>query len=115
MRFNSIVMIVATVILILTLTMIGVALKNQKNLMSFPPIISECPDYYEIGVIGQDTICNKKSGLDISKDIETCNKLKISNASYQGTGGLCEKRKWAENCGVTWDGVTNNPDSKNCN
>ena len=112
MRFNSIVMIVATVILILTLTMIGVALKNQKNLMSFPPIISECPDYYEISVIGDEVTCNKKEDLQTNPN---CDELKISNALYQGTGGLCEKRKWADKCEVSWDGVTNNPDSKNCN
>ena len=46
MSFNSIVMIVAIVMLIVSLTMIGIALKNQKNNVTFPPVISDCPDYY---------------------------------------------------------------------
>ena len=26
---------------------------------------------------------------------------------YTGSSALCNKQKWAEQCGITWDGVTN--------
>ncbi len=116
MSFNSIVMIVAIVMLIVSLTMIGIALKNQKNNVTFPPVISDCPDYYTStkNPEGTDYICNRNDSLSTNDNTE-CNTFDNSHTKFKGVGGLCEKKKWANNCGVTWDGVTNNPDAeKNC-
>jgi len=30
---------------------------------------------------------------------------------YKGNGGLCAKQKWAKQCDITWDGITNVPNS----
>ena len=46
MSFNRIVIMVATVLLIVSLTMIAIALRNQKKNASFPPVVSDCPDFY---------------------------------------------------------------------
>ena len=27
---------------------------------------------------------------------------------YSGADGLCNKKKWAKTCELTWDGITNN-------
>ena len=116
MSFNSIVMIVAIVMLIISLTMIGIALKNQKNNVTFPPVISDCPDYYTSvkNSEGTDYLCNLYRNLSTNDDTE-CKTFDNSHTKFKGVGGLCEKKKWANKCGVTWDGVTNNPDSdKNC-
>ena len=39
----------------------------------------------------------------------SCRKLDLTNPAYKGwaTQQLKNKRKWAEDCGVTWDGVSN--------
>tara|TARA_R110001592_G_scaffold86313_1_gene254703 strand:+ start:1048 stop:1401 length:354 start_codon:yes stop_codon:yes gene_type:complete len=116
MSFNSIVMIVAIGMLIVSLAIIGIALKNQKNNVTFPPVISDCPDYYTSvkNPEGTDYLCNKDTNLSTNDDTE-CNTIDNSHTKFKGLGGLCAKKKWADNCGITWDGVTNNPDSeKNC-
>ena len=48
MNFQSIVMIVATVILIFALATIGVALSNLNSDIKYPPVIADCPDYWSI-------------------------------------------------------------------
>ena len=30
---------------------------------------------------------------------------------YKGNGGLCAKQKWAKQCDITWDGITNVPNA----
>ena len=38
--------------------------------------------------------------------------MNFNNAPYTGTTGACAKYNWANNCGVSWDGITygvNNP------
>jgi hypothetical protein len=116
MSFNRIVMIVAIGMLIISLAMIGIALKNQKNNVTFPPVISDCPDYYTSvkNDEGSTLWCRKDNDLSTNND-DDCEFFDNSPTKYKGVGGLCEKKKWADDCGVAWDGVTNNPDSeKNC-
>ena len=31
--------------------------------------------------------------------------------TYKGSGGLCAKQKWAKQCDITWDGITNVPNA----
>ena len=114
MNFQSIVMIVATVILIFALATIGVALSNLNSDIKYPPVIADCPDYWSI---------SKKPNTDPSKPSEficnndkqlgnNCTVFNSSDSKYKGIGGLCAKKQWADKCDVTWDGVTNNPDAK---
>jgi hypothetical protein len=32
--------------------------------------------------------------------------MNFSDDVYTGSAGLCNKQKWASQCGITWDGVT---------
>ena len=122
MNFQSIVMMVAIIILIITLSMIGVALSNLNSEVKYPPVIGDCPDYWSIETRPIDIsdpngetglFCKNDKPVDINNSTTECNELNSSNSLYKGIGGLCEKRKWADRCDVTWDGVTNNPDAKN--
>lgn len=114
MSFNRIVIIVAIVMLIVSLAMIGIALNNQKNNVTFPPVISDCPDYYVStkNAEGTDYECIRNDKLTTNDD-SIFNTFDNSLTKYKGLGGLCEKKKWADQAGVSWDGVTNNPDSEN--
>jgi hypothetical protein len=40
----------------------------------------------------------------------SCKEQQFDVAPYIGASGLCEKQKWATNCNVAWDGITNVPD-----
>ena len=33
--------------------------------------------------------------------------MDFSSTEFTGANGQCAKKKWADNCGLTWDGVTN--------
>ena len=121
MNFQSIVMIVATVILIFALATIGVALSNLNSGIKYPPVIADCPDYWSISKKpadhGSDSsqtpefTCNNDKELG-HVDVVGCTVFNSSDSKYKGIGGLCAKKQWADKCDVTWDGVTNNPDAK---
>ena len=36
-----------------------------------------------------------------------CKYLNTDLAKFKGPNGIIEKCKWAKNCGVVWDGITN--------
>jgi hypothetical protein len=33
--------------------------------------------------------------------------MDFSTDDYTGSSGICNKQKWADQCGITWDGITN--------
>tara|TARA_B110000114_G_scaffold177381_1_gene209116 strand:- start:2346 stop:2684 length:339 start_codon:yes stop_codon:yes gene_type:complete len=111
-------MIVATILLILALSLIGVALSNLNSKVKYPPLISDCPDYWTVDKSvdsdgNQDFKCINTKELGINNN--GCNEYDNSLSIYKGTGGLCQKKMWADKCNITWDGVTNNPDAnKDC-
>ena len=121
MNFQSIVMIVATVILIFALATIGVALSNLNSDIKYPPVIADCPDYWSISKKAIDSnnpnrptefTCNNDKTLGHDTSVSGCDTFDSSDSNYKGIGGLCAKKQWADRCDITWDGVTNNPDAK---
>jgi hypothetical protein len=100
--FQSTLLIIATVILIIILVLFAYSLHNQKKKQKWPPTDSSCPDYWvEDGTNGSK--CRNVLGLGK----EQCkNDVDFSTAPYVGQNSECEKFKWAQRCGVTWDGIT---------
>lgn len=101
-QFYVIVMTTVVVLLILTLTYIGVYVVNDddKN-TTFPPVETQCPDYW-----------GTKDGKCIVPD--TMNKGTLSSASgteMDFTGAsydtICKKKQWANDNGISWDGISN--------
>ncbi len=109
MGFYKSLLIGTLVSLIIVLAIMGVMLGNSTKSDKFPPQYSTCPDYYTIGT---GDICKINSTIYSSSNADCMNKS-FSDSKYiiGGTGplsGLCEKKKWANTCGVAWDGITNN-------
>ena len=111
--FQTIVLIVAVCLLALLLLIIGVALSYSKD-QSWPPLTPSCPDYWTIDGSGNNTTCTN------IKDLGTCPAnsgqehlvMNFNEPQYTGSNGLCRKYQWANNCNVSWDGITygiNNP------
>ena len=103
--FQKNVLIVALVILIVTLLIIGITIKQTKN-EQWPPIIGDCPDYW-IDLSGNGGQC-----VNV-KDLGTCKSTSqghftqdFTSPAFTGSNGLCSKYNWATNCGVSWDGIT---------
>ena len=110
--FNTIVIIVAVVILVISLIAIGIMIYLNQFKKAFPPVVADCPDYWLDKSNGNASKCVnvKKIGK------KRCPKImNFSRAGFQGKKGLCRKYKWARRCDITWDGISQleDPCSKN--
>lgn len=112
-NFNKIVLILAIVILIGLLIFIGISLKYQQA-QNWPPVIGDCPDYWV------DTSGNGGNCINV-KNLGTCPSttsgqpltMNFTSTTFTGSSGLCNKYNYANNCNLTWDGVTYGGSSTN--
>jgi len=112
--FQSIVLIIAIVLLIICLIIIGVSLVGARKSKTWPPMIGECPDYWT------DISGNKCSNV-LDLGICTSNNpgpdghevMDFSGDVFAGSNGNCAKFMWSNKCGVSWDGITYGYGEKN--
>ena len=122
MNFYKTTFTIMIIVLIICLAVIGTIISYSNNDVKFPPITSECPDYYKLNESGEcvsqiDVIPRKQwwKRKGNKPDIP-CDKVDFNNSYFKkkDNGGmgrasaLCERKKWAKKCGVNWDGVTTN-------
>jgi hypothetical protein len=109
MSFQKAVLLIAVVFLILFLIIIGVALSNSTSTAEWPPIVGSCPDYW-VDLSGNGSQCFNSHRLGkCPAYIPTADDKKtmdFNQPPFNGTDGDCAKYKWANQCGVTWDGIT---------
>lgn len=84
--------------LILTLALMAYILSNQTKSQVFPATLSSCPDFYSLSKDG-------KCMMEPSVYASNAAKCKILNSNQMSDR---EKKIWAVDCGVSWDGITNN-------
>lgn len=103
--FQKIILIIAVIILIITLVFIGVVLSYSKNSTTWPPLVPECPDYW---IMDPSNNCVNTKGLGTCppKSGQQHLIVNFNTPTYTGDNGLCAKYTWANNCGVSWDGIT---------
>lgn len=111
--FQKIILFSALIILIIALVFIGISLSYSKD-QNWPPITPECPDYWLADGSGNDSKCinMKDLGKCPPQDGEKHLIMDFNTPIFSGSNGLCSKYKWAQKCGISWDGVTygiNNP------
>ena len=95
--FQKIVLYTAIIILIVTLIIVGYSLRYAKKQEVWPPMVSNCPDYWTIDGSGNDVKC-------IPGKI---NKGMVSGSAPSFTSmDTCGKYTWAHNNNVSWDGIT---------
>ncbi len=108
MDFYSTVLISFIILLVITLAIVGTILTNMNKKQKFPGNISTCPDYYSLNEQGyclqNDVIFNDPTSA--------CKIFNPTDPKYEvkGTGsesGMCKKKEWGNQCGVSWDGITN--------
>lgn len=101
MSFQKISLLVAGILLVLMLCLIAYMLYKAKSQLQYPPDIAQCPDYWKVS--GTDTCTNVQNlGNNCTSPMD------FSGPQWQGDTGLQAKYDWANACGITWDGVTNN-------
>ena len=125
--FRFVVLIIAIVVLILTLTVIGIILAKQSSNKVYPPEYMDCPDYWSFNT--ETSLCKVPSyGLTTSLNIggiyDKTGKLLLNNSNTPGFtrdssnnvfvnfkdtawGGTCGLKKWSNNNSVVWDGISN--------
>tara|TARA_Y100001970_G_C13860912_1_gene664064 strand:+ start:321 stop:716 length:396 start_codon:yes stop_codon:yes gene_type:complete len=123
-QFNKTVLSISVFVLIISLSILAFFLSKSLHEDSFPPIISDCPDYWDVSlnplVPTDDSVyCKNNTNINVGKRVGSdtsheCyqpdegiqHKIKWVGLNDQDT--LCKKFTWANNCNVVWDGVTNN-------
>ena len=104
--FQTVVSVIAIVVLIICLIIVGHALYNHKFNTAYPPVVEDCPDYWLDMSNGDASNCINIKNLGSCSD-----PMDFSGYIWQGSKGLCNKYHWAKKCGVKWDGVTNTNDA----
>ena len=110
MTFQTIVVTIAIITLIVLLTWIGYGMYKNETNAKFPPVSSDCPDYWTSEKVGDKTVCKNtfdighcpvgKTGLPISQGT-----VDFSCANYKGENGDYNKCKWTKQCNASWDGI----------
>lgn len=103
LTFHKVILGIAVILLILILTIIGYSL-SYSSAVNWPPIVGDCPDYW-VDLSGNGEACYNSKKLEGN---ETCALLTVSDGITMNFSGYtdCQKKEWATNCGITWDGIT---------
>ena len=99
MTFQRVVVTIAIVILILSLVVLGVLIYNSRNEDQFPPEIGNCPDYFVMKENQGTEMCFNHHNL--GNKSEGCEWFDPKDATKK------DKKDFAKQCGLTWDGITN--------
>jgi hypothetical protein len=114
--FQYAVLIIAIILLVVALILFGIAISNKKSPSGFPPVLGECPDYWDPH---QVPAADGKPAHSVCVNTHNLGKgcaspVNFNESKYKGLRGICEKRKFALNCGIVWDGITNQPKPSSC-
>jgi hypothetical protein len=109
--FQTIVLGIAIIFLIIILVFIGYSLSSSKSAKTWPPKVVNCPDYWtETESASENTItCNANSDNNIGTYNNTFTDEYgeiITTYNYDKTKSLCEKYKWANQYKIAWDGIS---------
>ena len=100
MTFQKNTLRIAGVILVVSLGIIGYLLYDAQSNLDYPPSVGQCPDYF---TINENNHCVNSMGLETS-----CGEIPdFSTGDFTGNDGAKNKCKWAKECNLTWDGITN--------
>ena len=102
LSFISSLISVVSIFLILILIIAVILIRKSNTDVVYPPKVSNCPDYWNETYNNDDpTIkCLNVKGLGN----ESCNLDKPIDFSKMT---MCDKQKWTQKCGTTWDGISN--------
>jgi hypothetical protein len=111
-RFHIIVLVVASVSLILVLTVAGILIKKDNSSQKFPTSHKDVPDGWTksenkdtAGVITGYTLTHTTTG-GANTNPTTLVPYKTFTGAVWKDIDICEKKKWADQNEVYWDGIT---------
>lgn len=107
LNFKKKVILFFLVLLVIILFIMGYLMNKKTSDMKWPPYVANCPDYW-LDLSSNGSRCYNQHSLGTCA-IPTAtdkNTVDFTASIYTGSEGKCNKKKWATNCGVTWDGIT---------
>jgi len=116
MDFYTIIIIVALVLLIISLTLFGVYYRTF-SVKPFPETQDFCPKLWTVDSSGNcikpstDISYNKLNSIPIDTPGKLSNGFNPNDSGwglYSGaTNSICGKKKWSDKNNITWNGVSN--------
>ena len=114
MSFQRNVSVIALIVLSIAFIIVGIVLLRMRKNVKFPANVAQCPDYFDVVKNDEGEVqCkfNHKSGSDVhtfySSLPPSCKELKPEDPEFIGVYGEINKCNWAKQCGITWDGISN--------
>jgi hypothetical protein len=118
LNFKKKVMLFCLIALVIVLFIILIVIRQKSSNVKWPPYVSNCPDYWlDLSSNGSQCLNIKKLGTCNIPTKDNNSLMDFTTGTFTSSGGQCNKQKWANTCGVTWDGITygygkNNPCSE---
>jgi len=128
-KFYLIVLSIAAILLILILTYVGLLMRAANaSTVGFPPVIASCPDYWASGIDVSSCAIPAQGSKNTGSiyDVRNNNALSLNTTNTPGyaavnkdvvfsdpgwsSGGsnpMCAQKKWANQYGIQWDGISN--------
>ena len=103
--FQKITLLIALMILLLIFLFLGGSLAYASKNVPDAPIISQCPDFWEIEETPTGAKCVNIQNLGICPAANGDEHLIVDFNSGNFTNN-CAKYTWANNCNIAWDGLT---------
>ena len=101
MGFYGNAMIAFALQLVILLAIVAMILANLNKSQEFPATISDCPDFY---YMNSSEACIMDANVYNSEDA-SCKTYTLADRADKTPA---QRKKWASDCGVAWDGITNN-------
>lgn len=98
---QTVILVVAAIGLTISLIVVFLMIRRQ-NKVKWPPVVAQCPDWWKATTDSS----GKVACLNVQNLGKCTGAFYPDEPQYSGADGLCNKYKWASNCGIQWDGVT---------
>ena len=118
--FYTIVVVIALVALVLVLIVVGIMMQKQDDDKPFPVYAAKCPDGWAIDASGckvpdsghpnqgtEDTILSNDYNAIYTIVPDTTGGIADKHLQFKDSATRCDKRKWARDAKVAWDGISN--------
>ena len=111
--YQHVVIVIAGVLLVITLIIVAITIRPGIGNVQWPPEVGDCPDYFLLSGgggsgVGSGGTCSNVKGL--GNKGSGCNSYATTPLPKKHSAQdaeLMKRCKWAQQCGLTWDGITN--------
>lgn len=104
-NFQKMTLIVAGILLLVCIVVIVLIFLFPNTEQVWPPMVPNCPDYFK-DINGDGSKCQNDLLLGTCGIDPSNNFINFTDVKYIGSNSACEKYNTAQNCQISWDGIT---------